>query len=176
MCRCGKAIQRRYQREFARTQFLSRDALRQLQWTRLRNLIQHAWKRCPFYRDRFQQIGATPADLRCLEDLRRLPPLEKRDIQEMGPRLLAEGWPESDLVANMTGGSTGTPLHFFLDRERDCSRAAATLRHNAWAGYRLGDRVARISALPATAPAPTGAANFARRYCRAALVGRRPAD
>ncbi len=152
---CGKSVQLRYQREFERTQFLSADELRQLQWLRLQRLLHHAWDRCPFYRKRMQDQGITPTDLRGPEDLRLLPPLEKRDIQEQGPRLLAEGFPAEDLIPNRTGGSTGTPLLFYLDRERDCSRAAATLRHNAWAGYRPGDCAAQIWGAPRDRPNPS---------------------
>src|SRR5262245_46074015 len=92
LCKCGKSVQLRYQREFESTQFLSADELRRLQWLRLQRLLQHAWDRCPYYRERWQCQGATPNDLRSLEDLRLLPPLDKCDIQEQGPLLLAEGW------------------------------------------------------------------------------------
>ena len=49
LLRSGKGMQLRYQKEFERTQFLSGDELRHLQWLRLRQLLWHAWKRCPFY-------------------------------------------------------------------------------------------------------------------------------
>ncbi|MBY0528419.1 MAG: hypothetical protein K2R98_33820 [Gemmataceae bacterium] len=71
-----------------------------------------------------------------------LPPLEKQDIQEHGPSMIATSWPLRDLIPNRTGGSTGTPLSFFLSHDRKCSRAAATIRHNRWAGWDVGDKVA----------------------------------
>ncbi len=150
--RRGERRQLAYQREFERTQFLSADALRQLQWVRLRALLRHAYRACPFYRRRFDQVGAHPDDLRCLEDLRALPVLEKRDIQEQGGDLIARDWPGDDLIRNQTGGSTGTPITFYLCRDRKCSRAAATLRHNRWAGWRIGDRAAVIWGAPRDRP------------------------
>jgi len=150
--RSGQLAELRYQREFERTQYLSVDELRDLQWRRLQALLALAYQHCPFYRRRFDRAGLVPADLCCLEDLRLLPPLEKREIQEHGPDLVATNWPRADLLANQTGGSTGTPIAFYLSRERYCSRAAATLRHNAWAGYHVGDRAAVIWGAPRDRP------------------------
>jgi phenylacetate-CoA ligase len=163
--RRGDLAQLRYQREFERTQFLSADELRQLQWRRLRALLAHAYARCPFYRERFERAGARPDDLRGLEGLRALPPLTKQEVQEQGQRLIARDWPRHDLIRNQTGGSTGQPLTFYLSGDRKCSRAAATLRHNRWAGWRVGDRAAVIWGAPQERPADTW-----RTRLRAALL------
>src|SRR5579871_3018531 len=82
--RAGESAQLRYQREFERSQFLSAEEIRQLQWRRLQALLDHAYRRCPFYRERFERAGLIPSDLRGPDDLRALPVLEKRDIQEQG--------------------------------------------------------------------------------------------
>lgn len=151
--RRGESAQRRYQREFERTQFLSEDELYHLQWGRLDKLLRHAHERCPFYRRRFEEASLRPDDLRSPADLRHLPVLEKRDIQEHASDMVAQGWPAADLIRNQTGGSTGTPITFFLCRDRKCSRAAATLRHNRWAGWEVGDRAAVIWGAPRDKPA-----------------------
>jgi phenylacetate-CoA ligase len=150
--RRGERRQLAYQREFERTQYLSEDDLRHLQWVRLEALLRHAYERCPFYRRRFEQAGLCPDDVRCLEDLRKLPVLEKRDVQLHAAEMIARGWSESDLIRNQTGGSTGTPITFYLSRDRKCSRAAATLRHNGWAGWRVGHRAAVIWGAPRDRP------------------------
>lgn len=151
----GELAQLHYLREFERTQFLSVDELRALQWRRLRKLLGHAYAQCPFYRARFDRARLKPNDLRELEDLRLLPVLEKRDVQEQGDNMVARNWPRGDLIANQTGGSTGTPISFYLSKARKCSRAAATLRHNRWAGWRVGDRAAVIWGAPCDRPADT---------------------
>src|ERR1700722_14796866 len=113
--RAGETAQLRYRRELERTQFFSADEVRALQLRRLRALLAHAYDRCPFYRERFDAAGFHPDDVCSLEDLRTLPPLEKREIQEQGGRMVAEGWPQDDLLPNQTGGATGTPIRFFRD-------------------------------------------------------------
>ena len=142
--RSGESAQLDYLKEFERTQFLSEEAIHTLQRRRLRALLESSFTRCPFYRRRFEQTGLVPGDVRELADLRALPPLEKREIQEHATEMVASGWPASDLIRNQTGGSTGTPLTFYLSGDRKCSRAAATLRHNRWAGWEFGDRAAVI--------------------------------
>ena len=149
----GEQAQLRYLREFERTQFLSTEAIRELQRQRLQALLHHAYAQCPFYRERFDDAGLAPDDLRKLEDLLALPILEKRDIQEQGQGMVARNWPRGDLIANQTGGSTGAPVSFYLSKARKCSRAAATLRHNRWAGWRIGDRAAVIWGAPRDRPA-----------------------
>lgn len=150
--RRGELAELRYLREFERTQFLPPDELRRLQEARLHALLDHAYRQCPFYRERFDRAGLIPSDVRALEDLRALPPLEKRDIQQHRDRLVARDWPRADLIPNQTGGSTGAPLSFFLSRDRKCSRAAATVRHNRWAGWDRGDRVAAVWGASLDAP------------------------
>lgn len=150
--RAGETVQLRYQRELERSQFFSGSGIRELQLQRLQLLLDHAYARCPFYRERFDAAGLKPEDVRSLEDLRALPPLEKINIQEQGGRMVAESWPQNDLLPNQTGGSTGTPVRFFLSRDRKCSRAAATLRHNRWAGWEPGDRTAVIWGAPLDRP------------------------
>src|SRR5690242_13583251 len=111
--RRGELAQIRYLHEFERTQFLTAEEVRQLQWNRLRMLLEHAYDQCLFYRRRFDDAGLQPGDLHGLDDLRSLPVLEKRDIQEHGEDMVARDWPRDDLIANQTGGSTGAPVSFF---------------------------------------------------------------
>jgi phenylacetate-CoA ligase len=167
--RSGETAQLRYLDEFERTQFLSETEIRALQWVRLRALLEHAYARCPFYRRRFDAAGLVPGDLRQLDDLRALPALEKADIQDHADEMVAAAWPASDLIRNQTGGSTGTPVTFYLSGARKCSRAAATLRHNRWAGWEFGDRAAVIWGAPRDRPAAGWRALFRRVLLREPL-------
>ena len=150
--KAGELAQLRYQREFEYTQYLAAEEIRRLQLHRLRILLAHAYADCPFYRRRMQQAGICPADIQSLQDLRALPPLEKRELQEHGDDLIAQHWSRADLIRNQTGGSTGTPIAFYLSGDRKCSRAAATLRHNRWAGWEVGDKAAVIWGAPRDRP------------------------
>ncbi len=150
--RAGERAQLGYLRAFERTQWLNPEELRALQLSRLQALLRHAYQNCSFYRERFDSVGLRPTNVESLEELRVLAPLEKREIQDNCEGLVASNWPREDLIANQTGGSTGTPIPFFLSSDRKCSRAAATLRHNRWAGWEVGDKAAVIWGAPRDRP------------------------
>jgi phenylacetate-CoA ligase len=150
--RSGKLAELRYRREFARTQFLPPEELRDLQLHRLRTQLEHAYRNCPFYRRRFDRAGLLPGDVRRLEDLAALPPLEKAELQRHREELVAQNWPREDRFEEWTGGSTGTPVSFFYNLERKCSGEAATWRHNNWAGWDVGHRSAALWGAPRDAP------------------------
>lgn len=133
-----------YIREFEKTQFCSRAQLEELQVRRLRALLTHAYAACPLYRERMDKAGLTPERIRSTADIAALPVLTKRDLQEHGEEVCAGGYNERDRVRNQTGGSTGSPLQFWVDRDRLDSRFASTVRHNRWAGMRPGDWCAEI--------------------------------
>jgi phenylacetate-CoA ligase len=90
------------------------------------------------------QIALDPLQLASLAEVSALPVLTKKDIQENGADLLAKDFPTSKRLRNQTGGSTGSPLQFYVDKERFDSRKASTIRHNAWAGLRPGDWCATL--------------------------------
>ena len=129
----------RYFHEFQKSQFSSPEQVRELQLRRLQALMEYAFANCPFYRRRMENAALSPSSIKSLEDLRALAVLTKRDIQDNGVQMLAANMPKNARVRNQTGGSTGSPLQFYVDRERLDSRMASTDRHNGWAGLRPGD-------------------------------------
>ncbi len=132
-----------YREKFERTQFLGLEAIREHQLAELKSLLQHAWDTVPFYRERMKEAGLETG-ITSLEDLKRLPVTTKRDIQQAGSALWSAGFPEEKKVRNQTGGSTGSPLQFYVDTERVDSRMASTWRHNRWAGFEPGDWCAAL--------------------------------
>jgi phenylacetate-CoA ligase len=133
-----------YLREFERNQYLHPDELRTLQMRRLRQQLIHAYRYVPFYRLRMAEAGLTPLDIQTHEDLRLLPVLTKRAMQDHQDLLVSSDVPAKNRVRNQTGGSTGSPLQFYVDVDRFDSRMASTERHNAWAGLRPGDWYAHL--------------------------------
>jgi phenylacetate-CoA ligase len=128
-----------YYGEFSRTQYVPKPGLEQLQLAKLRTLLAHAYTNCEFYRARMDAAGLKGGAIESLKDLQRLSALTKKDIQTHPNAMVARNIPESKRQRNQTGGSTGSPLQFWVDTERYASRMASTVRHNEWAGYRTGD-------------------------------------
>jgi len=148
---CGEDKRFSFHREFLQSQFLSADEIRRLQLARLQKLVKHAYENCEFYRSRFTNSGFNHANFGSPE-LSLIPALTKTEIQNHQGAIVASNWPRADLFRNYTGGSTGQPLQLFYDGSRCESRIAATMRHDEWAGRRLGCRVAYIWGAPTDFP------------------------
>ena len=142
--RCGERATARYEREFEASQFWSADKISALQLTLLQKLLTHAYKNCPYYTEQFDNVGLQPSEVSSLADLRRLPVLEKANIQRRRDDMVSRVAHPDDLLPNKTGGSTGAPLSFYVSHDRNCSREAAARRHNRWAGWNVGDKVALV--------------------------------
>jgi phenylacetate-CoA ligase len=124
------------------TERFNPEKLHDLRLGALLQLLDHAARYVPFYQKRFADAGFDPQMVKDFDDLKKLPVLTKQDIQENREALISIRYPKADLVENRTGGSTGSPLVFYHHKERLDSRQAATLRHNRWAGYKVGCKAA----------------------------------
>ncbi|HZH68994.1 MAG TPA: phenylacetate--CoA ligase [Flavobacteriaceae bacterium] len=89
---------------------MNRKDLRVLQFARLKNLIEKIYANVPFYKEKFDALGLKPSDIRCLEDIKKLPFTTKDDLRQTYPYgLLAV--PQSEIVEiHMSSGTTGLPV------------------------------------------------------------------
>jgi phenylacetate-CoA ligase len=138
----------RYLAQLEKSQYWSAERLRDHQWTSLKKLVEYAFQNCPYYTRKYRAAGVSPADLRTPDDVKILPTITKEEIQEHREELVSKHAIKDRLIADMTGGSTGSPLRFYYDHDRLDSRAAATVRHNRWAGWDIGDRAAILWGAP----------------------------
>jgi phenylacetate-CoA ligase len=138
--RLGRRKTFRYADALLASQWLSADEIREQQWQALQRLLRHAYETVPFQRRRFQELGLTPEDIRSPEEYARLPLMEKRDFVQHQDALLSSTFDPTTLYTNGTGGSTGEPMRYRLDRDSYEWRQAAHLRGNMWAGSGLGRR------------------------------------
>lgn len=127
-----------YLRRLEASQWWSGQRLRGLQTIKLRRLLHHAHERCPAYRRWIDAAGIHPASA-TLNDLRRLPTLTKAAIREHLPEL-CDPTVAGGLRAYSTGGSTGSPLQFFICRRRQAADQAARARSRRWFGIEVGSR------------------------------------
>lgn len=138
----------RYLADLEKSQYWSKNILIEHQWSSFRELVTHAFETCPYYRMKFQQASISPNDLHSHEDIQKIPMITKEEIQEHRDEMISTQYRKTDLIRDMTGGSTGSPMEFYYDKVRLDSREAATLRHNRWAGWDIGDRLAILWGSP----------------------------
>jgi len=155
----------RLYRECLRTQHLPGEELRNGQLRGAQDLLRFVWTHNGFYRARYAEAGLHPEDIRTLEDFARLPLLTKDDIRANPDALVSDTFEKSQLSHRRTGGSTGVPVHVYWSRDAIPLKDALVRRHDAWAGFRPGERRAALWGdikPPATAKAKLAAFLFQR--------------
>ncbi len=105
------------------------EEIKKLQSKKLVNQVAHVYENVPYYRDLMDKAGVTPADIKGIEDLHKLPFLSKADLREAYPYgLLAK--PLKDCVRiHSTSGTTGKRVVAFytqhdIDLWDDCCARA----------------------------------------------------
>ncbi len=93
------------------------DQLRELQDKRLVEQVQYVYDRVPFYRAKMLETGVEPGDIKGVEDLHKLPFIDKDDLRDQYPYgMLAV--PLKDCVRiQSTSGTTGRRVVAFYTQE-----------------------------------------------------------
>ncbi|MBR5097821.1 MAG: phenylacetate--CoA ligase [Spirochaetales bacterium] len=94
-----------------------REQLRALQSERLVSQVRHVWDNVPYYRHKMEEAGVSPADIKSIDDITKLPFLKKDDLRESYPDGL-RGVPAKQCVRiHSTSGTTGKRVVAFYTKE-----------------------------------------------------------
>jgi len=99
----------------ARFPFRPLEAILDAQAKRLRRMVNYAYRSVPYYRETFDRLGLRPDDVRSVEDLARLPAIERAQIQRDPDHFRSTFVPREDLLKISSGGSTGATRTIFHD-------------------------------------------------------------
>lgn len=128
-------------RGFEQSQWMSTEQLRDLQFGKLRRLLDHAYHHVPLYREKFDSIGAVPEDFTSFEDFSKFPTLVKKELQERLDDLTATNADPQNLLKGITSGSSGQPTIYIQERSSNRERVAAGKRLTGIAGWDVGLRL-----------------------------------
>ena len=123
-------------RQLMQSQWWPAERLRQLQLDKLRARVAAAMK-TPAY----AELTGLPSGWlpQSLDDLGRLPLVDKALLDRHREELVDHSVP-GGAISYATGGSSGEPLRFYLDRRRQGCDKAARMRTHEWFGHHVGDR------------------------------------
>ncbi|MBO4424600.1 MAG: phenylacetate--CoA ligase [Spirochaetales bacterium] len=94
-----------------------REQLRAMQSERLVSQVRHVWDNVPYYRQKMEEAGVSPADIKSIDDITKLPFLKKDDLRESYPDGL-RGVPAKQCVRiHSTSGTTGKRVVAFYTKE-----------------------------------------------------------
>jgi len=107
-------------------------------------MVKYAYKYCEFYKRKYSEYSFDPDSLKDLSDIKKVPVLTKEEIQTFKMQMVSSECDVNKLIPDMTGGSTGSPLHYYYDERMLGIRRAITIRHDRWSGWDIGKPVAYL--------------------------------
>jgi len=139
---------RKVQASLAATERRPAHELFAWQDARVRELVAYAYERVPYYRRVMDERGVRPDHVRGASDLHLLPLLTKQELRCQADSLLALGRSRASREIVSTGGTSGEPIRFWIDRGRSSTEWAFMTWQWRSAGYRLGSRRAVLRGTP----------------------------
>lgn len=120
---------------------MPREELRKLQLERLQGTIKRVYENVPFYKQKLQEKGVEPGDIKSLEDIKLLPFTVKQDLRDNYPFGLFAA-PMDDVVrVHASSGTTGKPTVVGYTQTDIDNWAELIARCVAMAGGTKGDVV-----------------------------------
>ena len=132
-----------YVAQTMRNQWKSPDELRKIQETRLKKMIQYAYRHTELYHRKFREANVTPSDFNTLEDLKKFPCVTKAEMRDNFPGgVVSHEYDVSRCLHSATSGSTGEVLHIAYSRAAYEYYMAVTYRNFAALGFKPWHRFA----------------------------------
>ncbi|MBD9375237.1 phenylacetate--CoA ligase family protein [Rhizobium sp. ARZ01] len=117
---------------------------REAQRERLSQLLLHAARNVPHYRDVLTMTGVVHGDHVDLERFRHVPELTRDMLRAKFELLKSDDLPLRAWHKNSSGGSSGEPVSLLQDRYYDDMGQAATEMHYSWAGKVPGEPFVKL--------------------------------
>ena len=109
---------------------MTREQISALQLERLQATVRHCMN-SPFYKQRFEEIGLKPEDIKSLDDIRKIPFTTKADLRDTYPFGMASVPLRECTRLHSSSGTTGTPT-VILHTKKDLEEWANQVARNLW--------------------------------------------
>ena len=138
-----------------RSQWYEKSKLARLRDSRLKRIVDHAYRKVPFYGELYQRLGVGARNIKSVSDLSGVPTVKREQLQRAGiSALTAVGTNLADCMLGTTSGTTGARLQVYEDQAAVAYRDALNLRL-LWAyGFRPFQRLCRTRVSDPTGRGP----------------------
>lgn len=102
--------------------------------------IKHAYEHTTYYRELFDSLGLLPSDICCIDDLQKLPIIDKEIIRKRYQDLIPDNISELSYRKGRTGGTTGEPMEYLTDEDTWGYITAAKMVAWKTTSYMFGDK------------------------------------
>ena len=129
----------KYYKLFRSTLNWSSIQVKKFQEDRLLDIIRYSYENSQFYRRRFEENNLTPDNIKNPEDLNRIPPLTRTDLQQYLEEIKT-GDIKSSHLKSSSSGTTGIPVSYYLDKDGYSAGVAAGYFLWSLSGWEPGQR------------------------------------
>ncbi|MCP3668033.1 MAG: phenylacetate--CoA ligase family protein [Gammaproteobacteria bacterium] len=150
------------------SQWWNESELEKLQLANLKNYLSTVYENVPYYKIIMDEKGILPSYFTSLSDLESFPFLTKNIITSNTDSIKSRK--ASNLIKFNTGGSTGTPLIFYVSKERISHDVAAKWRATRWWNVDIGDPELVIWGSPIELGSQDRIKNYRDRILRSYLL------
>lgn len=127
-----------YVKSLQQSQFFSKEDIRKLQQEKLKKLLLHCVQYVPAYASYKNLIPDIEEN--AFNALTKFPVLTKYQVNNNIDNLICVNTDKTSLVPNQSGGSTGEPVRFFIDRPTAEYSESARWRGLSWWDINIGDK------------------------------------
>ena len=118
----------------------NKSEIKDWQNKKLKKLIYHSYNNTVYYKNLFDENGISPSDIKCLNDLKKIPPLTKDLIKKNFKNLIPKNITKYNFKRGQTGGSTAEPLKYLQDLNSWSFCNANHFYNWSRLGYEFGDK------------------------------------
>lgn len=90
--------------------YLPREQLRNIQTQRLRAMVELAYEKVPLHRNRMDELGVKPSDIKSIDDISKLPFTQKSDLRDTYPYGMFAVDTSEVVRLHASSGTTGKPI------------------------------------------------------------------
>ena len=117
----------------------SLETLENNQLKKLQEIVKFSYENCTYYKNKFDQLGVHPSDIKSLEDVKKLPVLTKNDVIKFNSEIHSNFNFIKQFKAN-TSGSSGEALNYLREEENDSFNRAVIKRGYSWYDVHPSDK------------------------------------
>ena len=125
-----------YYLDIRKNPWKSEDALRCLQLSKLKHLVQHAYETTPFYKALYDDCQVSPQTIKSLDELGRLPIIDKAMVNCAGHDIISDKYSVTSLLKERTTGISGVATILYRSKASMDLTRAAKYRIDVMNGFR----------------------------------------
>lgn len=133
-----------YYTNLKKTEWYSKENILEFQNNRMREIINYSYAYVPYYKEVFLENNINPDEIKTIDDLYRIPILEKETVRNNYKKLISENFKQT-VIHGHTSGSTGKSLQLNFSIESIQYRWALWFRHKARFGIKPSDPYATFT-------------------------------